>query len=138
MTVPSVPAAPAVPPVPSAAPDRAERRRRLETRATSQAFWSALGMVWTIGLWFWAIFTVVQVVATSLLARFLESQDGEIVISVGPVGAPQVFLFVMGSSRRPGSSRSTSPPAARVAPPRVAGCWPPRSSGSRSRWRACW
>lgn len=76
--------------------DRARRRRQVERRATSQAFWSALGVIWSIGLWFWGIFTLVQVVTTSVIARFLEDADGEIVISAGPVGSPQIFLFVMG------------------------------------------
>lgn len=72
------------------------RRRALEKRATAQAFWGALIMIWTIGLWFWAIFVVAQVVVTAILGRVLSEADGEVVISVGPVGPPQIFLFVMG------------------------------------------
>lgn len=78
------------------AADRAARRRALEARATQQAFFGAFLMVWTIGLWLWAIFTAVQILVTVLLARFLDQGDGNVVISIGPVGAPQIFLFVMG------------------------------------------
>lgn len=78
------------------AADRAARRRALEARATQQAFFGAFLMVWAVGLWLWVIFTAVQILVTLLLARFLELGDGNVVISIGPVGAPQIFLFVMG------------------------------------------
>jgi len=76
--------------------DRAARRRALETRATQQSFFGAFFVVWTVGLWLWAIFTAVQILVTLLLGRFLDPGDGSVVISIGPVGAPQIFLFVMG------------------------------------------
>ena len=71
--------------------DRLTRRRQLERKATRSAFDYALGIVWSIGLWFWAIFTAVNVLANVVLARFVLGT-----VEVGPGGSPQVFLFVMG------------------------------------------
>lgn len=73
--------------------DRAARRRALERRGMNETFWSALIMVWTVGIWFWVIYIAIMVGLTFVMTRFAPE---DVTVVFGQVQTPAVFLFVMG------------------------------------------
>lgn len=77
---------------PNVTTDRAARRRALEGRAYKQAFWGAVGMVWQIGVWFWAIYFAIQVISTIAVGVWMPGEDLDFSVSQ----AAPIYVFVMG------------------------------------------
>ena len=73
---------------------RVQRRREVEARSMKAAFADAIGTAWTIAIWFWGIFLIIQIAVALIANRF--AGRGIDIANVTPYGAPQIFLFVMG------------------------------------------